>query len=177
MEKGFEFDFYVLRHKSGFDEVNNMENNHKWHHRVLFILGFLLLAAVTLYTIIVYGKIDYEVPTHFNAVGTADAYGSKSSLVIPLIMGWFLYVVMTVVGAVPSVWNTGVKVTNKNREKVYSIIRTMLSIHTFAIAAFFSCTVFCAARGMNLPTAALPVFLIAVFGTIAISVIRLVRNR
>ncbi|MBR3361514.1 MAG: DUF1648 domain-containing protein [Lachnospiraceae bacterium] len=154
-----------------------MNKSYRWHHRVLFILGFLFLAAVTVYTIIVYGKIDFEVPTHFNAFGTADAYGSKSSLIFPLIIGWVLYVGMTVAGAVPSVWNTGVEVTNRNREKVYSIIRTMLSILTFAISAFFSCTVFCAAKGMNLPTVALPMFLIAVFGTIIVSVIRLVRNR
>ena len=154
-----------------------MGKNYRWHHRVLFTAGFLLLAAVTIYTIIVYRKIDFEVPTHFNASGTADAYGSKSSLLIPLVTGWLLYAGMTVVGAVPSVWNTGVTVTNKNQEKVSSIIRTMLSILTFVIAAFFSCTVFCAAKGMNLPAAVLPVFLLAVFGTIIISVVRLARNR
>jgi len=154
-----------------------VNKSYGWHHRVLFILGFLLLAAVTVYTIIVYGKIDYEVPTHFNAFGTADAYGSKSSLIFPLIIGWILYVGMTAVGATSSVWNTGVEVTSRNREKVYSIIRTMLSILTFATSAFFSCIVFYAAKGMNLPTVALPIFLIAVFGTIIISVIRLVRNR
>lgn len=154
-----------------------MGKSYRWYHRVLFILGFLLLAAVTVYTIMVYGKIEYEVPTHFNAFGTADAYGSKSSLVIHLLMGWILFVGMTVVGEVPSVWNIGVEVTDKNREKVYSIIRTMLSILTFIIAAFFSCTVFFTVKGMNLPFVALPVFLFTVFGTIIISVIRLVRNR
>ena len=154
-----------------------MVNNYRRLHHVLFILGFLLLAAVTVYTILVYGKIDYEVPIHFNIFGKADAFGSKSTLVILLIIGWFLIAGMTVVGALPSVWNTGVKVTEKNREKVYSIIRTMLSILTFAIAAFFSCLIFCIAKGRDLPAAALPVFLIAVFATSTISVIRLVRNR
>ena len=154
-----------------------MGKNYKWYHRLLFILGFLILAAVTIYTILVYGKIDSEVPTHFNVYGTADAFGSKSSLIMPLVMGWILYAGLTVIGAVPSVWNTGVEVTEKNREKVYSIIRTMLGILTFAIAVFFSCTVFFAVKGANLPAVALPVFLIAVFGTSIISVIRLMRNR
>lgn len=154
-----------------------MNKNYKWYHRMMFIMGFLLLAAVTIYTIVFYGNIESDVPTHFNALGEADAFGNKSSLIMPLIMGWVLYVGLTVVGSVPAVWNTGVEVTEKNREKVYSILRTMLSVLTFAIAAFFSCTIFFAVKGMSLPTVAFPAFLIVVFGTIIISVVRLVRNR
>lgn len=154
-----------------------MNKKSKWYHRLLPILGFLALAAVTVYTIAAYGKIDSEIPTHFNFRGKADAFGSKSSLFMPLIIGWVLYVGLVIIGAVPAVWNTGVEVTEKNKEKVYSILRTMLSILTFAMAAFFSCTVYWAAKGRNLPAIALPIFIIVVFGTIIISVIRLVRNR
>ena len=154
-----------------------MYKNYKWYHLVLFLLGFLSLVAVTIYFISMYGKIDSEVPTHFNAIGEADVFGSKSSLIVSLIIGWVLFVGMLVVGAIPAVWNTGVKITEENQEKIHSIIRTMLSILTFAIAAFTSCTVFFAVKGMNLPAVILPVFLIVIFGTIIISVIHLVRKR
>ena len=154
-----------------------MNKNYKWYHRMMFIMGFLLLAAVTIYTIVSYGNIESDVPTHFNVLGEADAFGNKSSLIMLLIMGWVLFVGLAVIGSVPAVWNTGVEVTEKNREKVYSILRTMLCVLTFAIAAFFSYTVFFAVKGMSLPTVATPAFLIVVFGTIIISIVRLVRNR
>ena len=154
-----------------------MIKKYKWHQLILFILGLMAIAAVTIYIIMVYGKIEAEIPTHFNYLGEADAYGCKTSLIVHLMIGWGLYAVITVIGAIPAVWNTGIEVTEKNRDKVYSIIRTMLSILAFAIATFFSFTVFCSAQGKNLPAVALLAFLILVFGTIIISVIRLVRNK
>ena len=45
------------------------------------------------------------------------------------------------------------------------------------IAALFSCTVFCASQGKSLPSFAIPVFLILVFGSIIIGIVRLVKNR
>ena len=146
------------------------------HHRFLFALGFLSLAAVTLYIIISYGKISAEIPTHFNSSGEADAYGSKASLIALLLIGWALYALMAAVGAIPAVWNTAAD-TEKNREKIYAIARTMLSVLTFVIAAFNSCVAFCSAKGEDLPAAVLPGFLLLVFGTLVFSIIRLVKHR
>lgn len=116
------------------------------HHRFLFALGFLSLAAVTLYIIVSYGEISAEIPTHFNSFGEADAYGSKASLIALLLIGWALYALMAAVGAIPAVWNTAAD-TEKNREKIYAIARTMLSVLTFVIAAFNSCVAFLLGKG------------------------------
>ena len=113
----------------------------------------------------------------FDFAGRADAYGGKSSLILFLVMGWFLYAVMIAVSLFPETWNTGVAVTEANRERVYSVIRTMLSVLTFAIALFFSCTVFCSAQGKPLPVFALPVFLLLIFGSLIVSLVRLVISR
>lgn len=116
-----------------------------WYQRLLIILGLLSLVAVTIYVIVIYGKIDAEIPTHFNSLGEADAYGSKTTLIVPLIAGWVIYFLVIIIASFPSIWNTGVKITEENREIVYSIIRTMLCILAFSIAVFFSYSVYCTA--------------------------------
>jgi hypothetical protein len=92
-------------------------------------------------------------------------------------MAWGLFIVLNVVGRIPSVWNLGPEVREENREKAEAISRTMLCILTFLIPAFFSYAVLCSVRGVALNPAVLPLFLVAVFGTIVISVARLFRNR
>ena len=84
---------------------------------------------------------------------------------------------IAILGTHPELWNTGVRVTVINQARIYSIIRTMLSILTFSISAFFSCLTVCAAQNRDLPVIVLPVFIVLIFGTIIVSVIRLIRNR
>ena len=154
-----------------------MGKRFNWYQRLLFITGFAFLAAVTIYVVSVYGRIDPEIPTHYNASGAADAFGGKASLIGQLAVGWGLYIILAVVGHVPAIWNMGSRERKENRDKAESISRTMLSVLIFVLPAFFSYTVFCTARGVRLHAAALPVFMIAVFGTIIVTFVRLYKIR
>ena len=154
-----------------------MKGKFRWYHIALLVTGFLVLAAVTVFLIMNYKNINTEIPTHYNASGEADGFGAKSSLILQMGMAWGLFIVLNVVGRIPSVWNLGPEVREENREKAEAISRTMLCILTFLIPAFFSYAVLCSVRGAALSPAALPLFLVAVFGTIVISVARLFRNR
>ena len=154
-----------------------MKSKFRWYHIALLVMGFLMLAAVTVFLILNYKDIHTEIPTHYNASGEADSFGGKSSLILQMAMAWGLFIILNVVGRIPSLWNLGPEVREENREKAEAISRTMLCILTFLIPAFFSYTVLCSLRGVNLSPAALPLFLVAVFGTIVINIARLVRNR
>ena len=45
--------------------------------------------------------------------------GSKGELVILPIIGWLMYIFLTVIENFPQIWNTGVTVTEENKDRVY----------------------------------------------------------
>ncbi len=147
-----------------------------WLDRLLTLLGLLALLCTTLYVVFRWGTLPAEVPTHFNAAGEIDATGGKASLLAPLVIGWVLYGLLSLVGAIPAVWNTGVEVTPENREAVLRTIRTMLSFLKLELALWFSYTVFCSALCRSISVAALPFFLILVFGTIIVTMVQIFRT-
>ena len=55
-----------------------------------------------------------------------------------LVVQWGLYLLCTGVEQVPQVWNTGVKVTAANRERVYRILKYMLETLKLIIQIIFS---------------------------------------
>lgn len=157
-------------------EARNMGKNSGWYHRALFISALIILLCVTVYVAMAYGKINTPIPTHFNSSGQADSYGGKSSLIFQLGIAWGLYIVLSVVGHFPSLWNTGKAIGTENKEKSEQISRTMLSALVFALSSFFSYSILCAAKNTGLHPVALPLFIAAVFGIITVSLVRLVKN-
>lgn len=73
--------------------------------KILLILGIFILLAATIFFVIKFIGITGEVPTHFNVAGEADAYGSKYSLLFPIIMGWIMYISILILLRFPKSWN------------------------------------------------------------------------
>lgn len=46
--------------------------------------------------------------------------GKKSEMLLLPVMAWLLYLLLTVIERFPKIWNTGVTVTEENRERVYT---------------------------------------------------------
>lgn len=143
---------------------------------LLMFLGLAALLGTTLYVAFCWSVIPEEIPTHFNAAGEIDATGGKASLLAPLVIGWVLYGLLSLVEAIPVVWNTGVEVTEQNRDAVLRIVKTMLVVLKLELALWFSYMVFCSALCRPLSVLALPLFLLLVFGMIVISLVRIFRT-
>lgn len=143
---------------------------------LLMFLGLAALLGTTLYVIFCWGVIPEEIPTHFNAAGEIDATGGKASLLAPLIIGWVLYGLLSLIEAIPAVWNTGVEVTEQNRDAVLRIVKTMLVVLKLELALWFSYVVRCSALCRPLSAFATPLFLLLVFGVIASSLVRIFRT-
>ncbi len=141
-------------------------------HKILIALGLLALGAATALLILSWGSLPERVPTHFNAAGEIDDYGSKGSLLIPLFIGWILYGLLSLVSLVPAVWNT-----TTNGPRALRATRDMLEVLKLLLALGFSWMLVCGIRGWGLGAWFLPVFLCGVFGTIAVGVIRAVQNK
>lgn len=141
-------------------------------HKIFITLGLLALGAATLLLIFSWGSIPEKVPMHYNAAGEIDNYGSKASLLAPLLIGWILYGLLSLVSLIPSVWNIPA-----NGPSALQATRDMLEVLKLLLAAGFSWMLFCGIRGCELGAWFLPVFLCGVFGTIAVGVIRTVRKK
>lgn len=107
------------------------------YQRVLNLLSFLLFLGLFLYPALIWSKIPEEIPTHYNFAGEADAFGSKSSMLILPIIGAFLYGLMLFVSHFPSIWNVPVKITAENKDWVYGNVKNLLSTMNFLIMLLY----------------------------------------
>ncbi len=148
-----------------------------WFDWLSVLLGLGALLGVTLYAAFRWSAIPEKIPTHFNAAGEIDAFGGKEALLVPLVIAWVLYGLLSLVEAIPAVWNTGVEVTPENREAVFRIIKTMQSLLKAEIAMWFSYLILCSALCRGLSAFALPLGLFLIFGTLLWSLFRLYRTR
>ena len=140
-------------------------------------MSLLVLLGTALFLALYWWHIPQEVPMHFNAAGEIDRWGSKAELLILPVIAWLLYLLMTVVEQFPGAWNTGVKVTEENRERVYALLGHMLSTLKFLIMVMFAWITLWCALAKPLPVWFLPVVLGAVFGDMIYWLVRVFRAR
>ena len=140
-------------------------------------LSLVVLLGTAVFLVLYWRDIPQKVPMHFNAAGQIDRWGSKAELLILPVIAWLLYLMMTVVEQLPGAWNTGVKVTEENRERVYALLAHMLSTLKFLTVVLFAWISLCCALTRPLPMWFLPVVLGALFGNMIWWLVRVFRAR
>ena len=152
-----------------------MKLKKNWYDIFVEIICLTLLIGTLIYLFINWNSIPDEIPGHYNAMGEIDRMGRKGELFVVPIIGWLMYLGITLLEKFPEVWNTGVKVTKKNKERVYRTLKNMLSTMKFIIVAVFTYITINSAQTLSLPVWFTPVFLILLFGSITFFTIKLVR--
>ncbi len=127
--------------------------------------------------IISWNNISSTIPGHYNAAGEVDKLTNKGNLIYLLATGWVLYIGMSFIEKFPKIWNTGVSVTEENKDKIYRILKDMLGCMKLLIALVFSYLTLQSISGDNLSPLFLPVFLILMFGSIAFHLVRLYKAK
>ena len=135
----------------------------------------ILLIGVLAYLFLNWSSVPDKIPGHYNVMGKIDRMGSKGELVILPIIGWLMYLVMTVIGKFPQIWNTGVTVTEENKERVYRITKNLLNTVKLIMVAVFVYLTINSSQAISLTVWFLPVFLILLFGSMIFFFIKLVR--
>ncbi|MFA9379317.1 MAG: DUF1648 domain-containing protein [Lachnotalea sp.] len=136
-----------------------------------------LLIGVLVYLFLNWSSIPNQIPGHYNAMGKIDRMGSKGELLTLPIIGWVMYLSLTVIENFPGIWNTGVTVTEENKERVYRILKNMLNTVKLIMVAVFVYLTINSVQAISLTVWFLPVFLILVFGSILFFIIKLVREK
>ncbi len=151
--------------------------NSKMIYRIINIICLITLVGTVVWLMIIWDKIPDEIPMHYNYAGEADRMGSKSDIIILPIFSWLLYGIMAFVELIPGAWNTGVKVTAENSQRVYAIIRRMLVVIKVSMVFLFTMITIFSVNGKNMPVWFTLVTCVAIFGTIIYSLISLYKNQ
>lgn len=143
--------------------------------RILDLLGWILLIGTLAYLILGWSSFPDQIPMHYNGAGEIDRWGGKGEIIFIEVMMWILYLGIGVVEKYPQIWNTGVEVTVKNKEKVYRTLKYMLKTLKFLTALIFAYLIVNSLQSAPLPGWFTPAVMILIFGDMAFWLIRLFR--
>ena len=101
------------------------------------IIGLVLIFGYALILAILWKTIPQTVATHFNALGEADAFGSKSSLLLEFFFMIGMFLLLAVIERFPSAWNFPVRMTAENRGRLLLIGAVMLGTLKILIIGLF----------------------------------------
>jgi Protein of unknown function (DUF1648) len=144
--------------------------------RILEIVSLAALALLLAETArAVYGSapLTGPIPTHFDAAGNANAWGSVRMLWLLPAIAVTLYLLMSWVSRHPAAFNFPVRVTPSNRQRLEAIALGMIAWLKAELVSFFALIqhfVIRAARNPGRPFAPVPMpaFLAVVFLTIGL---------
>lgn len=143
-----------------------MENKKTKYEIAVNVVSLLLLIGTLIYLGINWTTIPEKIPGHYNASGEVDRWGNKTELFFMPVMAWILFGGLSVAERFPKLWNTGVQVTEKNKERIYPIFKNLLVTVKLLIVVVFTFLTINSIQGNNLPIWFLPVYLILMFGSI-----------
>ena len=101
------------------------------------LAGFGLLMLLIL-PAAYYFDLPDTIPTHFNARGEADDFGSKTTIWIMPLIGVGLYVLLTGLNRAPHIFNYGVRITKENAEYQYRLGTRLLRILKVLVMLLFA---------------------------------------
>jgi len=105
------------------------------------LLSLAALAALVFITInVFYGPnpLPNRVPTHFDALGQVNRWGSSRSLLFFLVFTVAIYLFLTVASRFPSLFNYPVRVTELNRTQLQQLALNLLSWSKAEVLVFFA---------------------------------------
>lgn len=106
--------------------------------RAVRILALLVTAAIAGWLLLRYPSLPQVVPTHFDASGTADGWGDKSSVLLLIAVFLALSVGIAWLSTKPRVFNYPVQVTASNAQPVYREGERMLVWLLVPMSALFA---------------------------------------
>lgn len=145
-----------------------------YYHRMIAILSILVLAGTFLYLLFAWNELPDKVPGHFNGAGVIDRWGSKYELIVIPIVSVFLFLGISLMEKYPDAWNTGVKVTEENKERVYLEIKNMIVTLKFLVTLTFAFITIFSSLTKPLPSWFLPLDLLLIFSSMVYFFMRLV---
>ncbi|WP_283170749.1 DUF1648 domain-containing protein [Curtanaerobium respiraculi] len=134
-----------------------------------------ITAATFVHLLLSWVTMPDIIPTHYGADGTIDAWGGKARAFFPPIVMLLMLILFEWVERHPKIWNTGVRVTDENRVRVYGCLRALVISLKLIIIVAFAVISATQVSGTPLPWHFLPTFLLVTFGDLALWLVPLRR--
>ena len=131
---------------------------------ILNVLCWIILVSTMLFLIITWSKIPDTIPMHYDSAGNIDRFGSKLEILVLPIIILIVYTFITIIEKFPEAWNTGVKVTEENKERVYSTLLHLISTIKFIMVGMVAYLTVHTALSLELSAWFTPIFILAIFG-------------
>lgn len=143
--------------------------------KIMDIIGVGVFLLSILFLIVNWVNIPDEVPSHFNAAGEVDRWGSKVEVIILPIIGTFLFMMMSAFEKAPHMHNYPKRINETNAYQFYTQSRTLLNMVKnlcLLMFAFLIVQIVRVSLGdiQSLGLLFLPVFLILLFGAMIIGI-------
>lgn len=140
------------------------------------ILEAIGLGALAVLLWITYGaltgpaRLPDRIPTHFDATGKANGWGSPAALALLPIVAAGIYALISVVSMFPASFNYPVRVTAENRQRLQELTLDMVTWLKTELACLFlgiqwAILLMVRSGGGRLPALLMPGFLVLIFAT------------
>ena len=143
----------------------------------LEVAGAIGLIMTFVLIVLNYSDLPQIMPRHFNVSGKPDGYSSKELLWILPTITLLIYTLMTIGSRFPHKFNYPLEITMENAKRQYgNSVMMMRVLKTIIVIIFFYLTFAIIQIGLGkvngIGTYFLPIFLIAVFGTVGVFLYR-----
>ena len=132
------------------------------------LLGWIMLLSIWALTTTHYSALPDTIPTHFNAAGEADGFGSKASIIGLPVIATLLFIGLTVLNRYPHSFNYPTAITQDNALRLYTLATRMLRYLKLVLVLVFGGIEFmtiqhATGKGAGLGVWFLPLTLVLVF--------------
>ncbi|MCA0988466.1 DUF1648 domain-containing protein [Guptibacillus algicola] len=151
-------------------------------HKILDIIGISALLLALAFVVMNWSSIPESVPQHFNAAGEPDRWGDKWTIFLLPSIGVAVWISLTFLERMPHSFNYVVKITEGNAERQYYFAVTLIRLIKNEISIFFAILTNMIVQMSNgqqegLQFWIVPVFMVILFGTIIIYMVKSIRWR
>jgi len=104
---------------------------------IIEVLALICLAVLFILPLLSIGDLPDQIPAHFNSAGEPDGFSSARSIWILPVTGLITWMLLTLAGYFPRIYNYPVQITPENAEVQYqAATRLMRTIKCIVIAMF-----------------------------------------
>lgn len=144
------------------------------------LAGLLLLVVQTWSALWGLHRLPEQVPTHFDAAGTPNAWGSPNGMILLPVVAIGVYLLITIVTRFPASFNYPIRVTPINRARLEQVTLNMLAWIKAELAWLFAVLQWAFVRAAGTGDGSIfpkvvPAFIVVIFGTIGLGLVSIVR--
>ena len=104
---------------------------------VINIACLALIVGSVINLIVAWNTLPDQFPAQYDFAGNVTRWGGKGELIAMPVIAWVSYLLLSIIERFPQIWNTGVKVTEANKERVYRTMKSFLSVTKLILVAPF----------------------------------------